>query len=330
MLMNLVFVGDRCCDHSPSSGYDQVCSLFPDAGWLSGKQLSAGRWDWIREPARASACPRYLFHVLYGDCSGRALPAILREKHPQAVIVGSVHQPIAKLVEDRAGLAALSAVDAVITVSEIQSRQLADLQVAAARHVVPHGVWTQKFRPRTSTADQPREQALLVGNYLRDWAGARQALGMLARVGIQSVVVGSAAPERLGFTDPRVVVLPRVSEAELAALYDHSAALLLPVVDATASNALLEAMAAGCPVVCPRFPSLVDEYIGDDLDSFQSGRYDVAVDRLLGYVRQPADRAVRSVALRQRAKRFDWSHLRSRYHETYNDIALANATSIDW
>jgi glycosyltransferase involved in cell wall biosynthesis len=186
---------------------------------------------------------------------------------------------------------------------------------------VPHGVWTHVFRPPSASAPAARDSVLLVGNYLRDWAGTRQIVEMLAAEDVRSVVLGSAAPDRLSVRDPLVEISPRVCEAELAALYDRSAALLLPVLEATASNALLEAMAAGCPVICPRFPSLVDEYLGDAADSYTQGRYDEAVARVLAYVLEPERRAARSRALIKRADLFDWARLRPLLAATYREIA---------
>jgi glycosyltransferase involved in cell wall biosynthesis len=250
--MRLVFVGHRCCDHSPSSGYDQVCSLFPEAGWLSGPDLAAGQLVWVREPVGGSpaftaASSRQTFHVFYGDYSGTALPAILRCQFPQATIVSTVHQPTGMLEHDAAARASLDVVDAVITVSEAQARQLARLGLSASIHVVPHGIWTHAFRPTSPSPHCSRNSVLLVGNHLRDWNGMQQILEHLAAAGVHSVALGSAAAERLSRRDPYVHLVSRVSESDLALMYDQAAALLLPVLDATASNALLEAMAAGCP-----------------------------------------------------------------------------------
>ena len=94
--MDLIFVGHRCCDHSPHSGYDQVCALFPDAGWLHGPDLAAGRLTWHRQPTAPLDLRRAIFHVFYGDCSGSSLPAVLRQRFPQSTIVSTVHQPIAR------------------------------------------------------------------------------------------------------------------------------------------------------------------------------------------------------------------------------------------
>lgn len=125
--MRLVFVGHRCCDHSESSGYDQIASIFPDAGWLDGRSLGAGELEWIRRPRSEEPSPIDLFHVFYGDCSGSALPAILRDRFPEAIVVATAHQPISRLLHDPEGWAGLEAADAVITVCHEQARHLAGL-----------------------------------------------------------------------------------------------------------------------------------------------------------------------------------------------------------
>ena len=84
-------------------------------------------------------------------------------------------------------------------------------------------------------------------------------------------------------------------------------------------------MAAGCPVICPRLPSLVDEYLGDDLDAFDPGRHDVAVARLLHYVRDPGARQARAQALRARVQRFDWGHLQARYAALFEAVSAPAA-----
>jgi glycosyltransferase involved in cell wall biosynthesis len=317
--MNLAFVGHRCCDHSPSSGYDQVCALFPNAGWLSGPDLAAGDLRWFREPDAIDAQAAQVFHVFYGDCSGSALPAILRQRFPHAVIVSTVHQPVDRLRNDPAGYASLYSVDGIITVSRIQLRQLTKLRLDTPIRFVPHGVWTDIFRPPGVTTGE-RKDVLLVGNYLRDWDGTARLVHKLAAAGVRTVVVGSAAASRLSVEHPLVELRSHISEPDLTEAYDRSAALLLPVLDATASNALLEAMSSGCPVICPRLPSLVDDYLGDGIDAFEPGDYDRAAELALGYIAQPERRAARSKVLLERVRRFDWSHLGPELQAAYEAI----------
>jgi glycosyltransferase involved in cell wall biosynthesis len=323
--MSLVFVGDRCGDHSPSSGYDQLCTLFPRAGWLSGRSLAVGELSWIRPPAERLDLSQTLFHVLYGDCSGRVLPSVLRERWPQATIVSTVHQPVSRLVDDQAALASMTVVDEIITVCHAQARGIAGFGLSAPVRVIPHGVWTAAFH--VAQAEEPRERdaVLLVGTYLRDWLLANQVIDRLARCGVQSVVVGPNAGAHITIEHPLVRLSPQLPERELARRYHTSAALLLPVVDATASNALLEAMAAGCPVVCSRVSSLVDEYLEDDSDSFEPGNPDAAVDRILSYISDPPSRTTRAHALARRAEHFDWARLHRRYVLCYEQVRRGTA-----
>jgi glycosyltransferase involved in cell wall biosynthesis len=316
--MRLVFVGHRCCDHSESSGYDQIASIFPDAGWLDGRSLGAGELEWIRRPSSEEPSPLDLFHVFYGDCSGSALPAILRDRFPEAIVVATAHQPISRLQHDPEGWAGLEAVDAVITVCHEQARHLAGLGLRCPVYGLPHGVWTRAFRLAEPDSPTARDSVLMVGTYLRDWDSSRRIIDQLAASGIRTDLVGSG--DRLAVDHPLVTRHSRVSETELARLYQRSAALVLPVLDATASNALLEAMAAGCPVVCPRFASLIDEYLGDDADAYASDDPAGAVARATRLVNDPRYRAARSARLLARVEKFDWEYLRPRFEETYARI----------
>ena len=282
----LTFVGDRCCDHSPSSGYDQVCSLFPAAGWLSGRALEAGEERWIR--AAAEPAVPSLLHVFYGDCSGSAAVPILRERWPGETIVLTVHQPVERMRRDTAAMRACADADAILTVSERQATELAALDLQVPVRAIAHGVWTHRFAPAGGAASSAcvasRREVLLVGNYLRDWPVIDRIVDLLATRGVRCRLVGTNAPGERFAGYEWVTVSPKLSERELADAYDGAAALLMPVLDTTASNALLEAMSAGCPVICNEAPSLVDEYLGDRIDAFEAGDCDAAVDRLLRYV----------------------------------------------
>jgi glycosyltransferase involved in cell wall biosynthesis len=324
--MDVVFVGHRCCDHSPSSGYDQVCALFPESGWLDGRALEDGHLEWLRESKSSATIERAVFHVFYGDCSGKQLPALLRARFPEAVVVSSAHQPVCRLQADEPALAALKASDAIITVSDLQAHELSQAGVLAPIRSIPHGVWTNVFC--ASGSDRRREHVLIVGSFLRDWSAAKYVIRELARTQVRCIALGAGSRDHLARADVLVDGLQRVSEAELINLYGRAAAVFLPFLEATASNALLEAMAVGCPVVCPRIPSLVDEYLGDDVDAFPADRLDIAVRRLLHYVRHPQDRESRSRTLTARAQRFDWSRLKPQYQAVYERAAVSASASI--
>jgi glycosyltransferase involved in cell wall biosynthesis len=160
----------------------------------------------------------------------------------------------------------------------------------------------------------------LVGNHLRDWETSTAVVRTLLTLGIEAVVV--ARPEHLARfpNDPRVSRIHGVSERQLRSLYDESAAVLLAVKDATASNTLLEAMAAGCPVISSRLPSLIHEYAGDGKDSFVVNSPLEAVTRLLAYLEDPRRRFERSRTLMSRALTFDWLHLTAQYRAAYEEV----------
>ncbi|MET0143512.1 MAG: glycosyltransferase family 4 protein [Ilumatobacteraceae bacterium] len=316
--MGLVFVGDRCCDHSPSSGYDQVIAQFPTAGWLSGKALERGDIDWLRAPSAADAS--VAFHVIYGDCSGCHLPALLRRRHPGRPVIATVHKPATRLLADAEARGALEDCDALIALTRSQSEGLRASGCQQPITVIPHGVSIDAFRTAdTAPPPSPSGPILVVGSFLRDWQFAQRVLASPRLRHREVLAVGATARTELRGLPPNVQFTDRLSETELAGCYRTASALFLPVLDGTASNALLEAMAAGCPVICPDLPGFVEDYLGDREDTYAPGDVQSAVDRLdrgtdVGWRRR------RAVVLSGRARHFDWSRLRDRYLDAYATV----------
>ncbi len=317
-MIGLVFVGDRCCDHSPSSGYDQVIAQFPTAGWLSGKALERGDVEWHRPPPAADAS--VVFHVIYGDCSGSGLPALLRRRHPGRPIIATVHKPASRLLAEREARAGLRDCDALIGLTRSQSDELRAGGFHRPITVIPHGVSVDAFRyANTELTPTSPGPILVVGSFLRDWQFARHVLAAPRLRHREVLAVGAAARAQLSGLPPNVHIVDRLSEAELAATYRSASALFLPVLDGTASNALLEAMAAGCPVICPDLPGFVEDYIGDREDSYAPGNAQAAVDKL-DRSTDESWRRRRAVVLADRARHFDWRRLRGQYLDAYATV----------
>jgi glycosyltransferase involved in cell wall biosynthesis len=316
--MNIVFVGHRCCDHSPSSGYDQVCSIFPEAGWLDGRAFEDNQIQWHRK-AEFGIEETQIFHVFYGDCSGKGLPEILRVRFPKASIVSTIHQPVSRLRQDAIACRAIKNSDGIITVSKEQVCELREFELDIPIFMIPHGVWAKVFRPNIHEQFNRRD-VLIVGSFLRDWEGAKKVVKLLTQMGIRSIALGAGAIENLINLGSNIEVPPRVSEVELASLYHRSAAVFLPLTQATASNALLEAMAAGCPIICPRMNSLTDEYLGYESDSFEIGQYEVAAEKILYYIKNPSARIAKQNELLKRVEEFDWAYIKERFARVYQDI----------
>jgi rhamnosyl/mannosyltransferase len=177
--------------------------------------------------------------------------------------------------------------------------------------VVPNGVDTQQFGPDPTVPRASRE-LLFVGR-LTAQKNVRllvEAMALLPRdVTLRLVGEGELWAElsrrigQLGLTNVHLV--GRLPPAEVAAAYRRATAVLLPSSHEGLPLVLLEAMAAGAPVVCSALPELVE--VGGDavlpVDPVTAAGLAAAVHTLLD---DPGRRERLSLAARHRAASYGW------------------------
>jgi len=183
---------------------------------------------------------------------------------------------------------------------------------------VPHGIDTTALVPGTGN-DGTTARFVFVGLHLRDFEVAHLVADRCAREGLDVVFDVVLPADRMGFFTGCANVRrhSNLSEAELMRLYQGSDALFLPLLDGTANNAILEALACGTPVISTHvggIPDYVDEASGwllrpkDADEAFECLRAIIA-DRDLSRIKRDGARA--------KAESFAWPLVAARMRTAF-------------
>jgi glycosyltransferase involved in cell wall biosynthesis len=266
-------IGARWRHHARHSGYDGFAGH-------AGVRLSQVRLPMMpgrrgrRAEARRTAemalahmrdRPGATYHVIYGD---RDLRMVAAEAGRHAIrLIATFHNPPVELALDPPDEHIRKGIAAAILVSESQREYFAGLLPQERVFVAPHGVDTTFFRPATRPGRRGEGHLITVGAKYRDWDTLGEALALLwrDRPRLRLLAVGVPGEEgarlkRLG--RGRVRTLRHVSDRRLRAGYTRARAAVLPLLEATANNSVLEAMACGTPLVASDVGG-VREYTGD-------------------------------------------------------------------
>lgn len=229
----------------------------------------------------------------------------------------------------------------ILTVSEFSKSRIVDLTgIAADKVVVVHnGVDFSRFGDNRNVptgpvhTDQP-PFVLTVGamsprknfqRLLKAWelAGQRGELR-----GVQLYVVGDTAAGvfsevKTSSTIESVRLLGRVSDAKLQSLYRDALVCVNPSLYEGFGLPIVEAFAAGCPVICSNrtsYPEVggaaADYFDPESLDSIAS----TLVEAVARY--QNAERRhQQSLVVRQRAREFDWDQAAGRVFDLLREVS---------
>lgn len=338
---NIYLVGLRFSHHSGHSGYEGFSSyvgtiLKPPVSfrWLKGV------WSWAIDKSVAYMTrPHYalgifltegaaalhmlrqkkaLYHLIYGDVDLWLLPKLRKITRNRLVVTFHEPTPPEWLQLDKIA----PNIDAAFLVSKSQHVYFEKFFPAERIFVIPIGIDTDFFQPGEVFNDE--RICLTVGVHLRDFETLKLAIDLVfkAEPRVRFIAVGSRLPGRNNscLDDDRVSFLDNLSDEELRRVYQMSSLAIFPLKNATASNAFLEAMACGLPIVATDVGG-VREYVGEeagilckprDPEALANGILRILGDSLL------AKRM--SQASRKRARGYDYRVVATQMAEVYSKI----------
>lgn len=340
------FVVFRYAHHSPHSGYARTAEFgVPE---YNGKIITASKplpRSIIRERLLwrlAEGTPGYdrtsmaaelkvawhmlteqgcIYHFLYGETTYHHVAGL--NNFRQNRLVATFHLAplnLENLIQTHSHLRRLSA---VVCVGRNQQEFFARFVGPDRVFFVPLGVDTNYFTPPDSFESRDPNLCLFVGANYRDFPTFRGVIELVSHLRPQTkflAVTSAKAAEQIG-SHPNLTVRSGIPEDEFRNLYRSAALMVMPLHEATANNAVLEAMACGLPLVLSDVGAVRD-YVRPQsaalLPPHDSRRM---TETVLGLLESPVDRKQMSEQARKNAEELAWPNVVKQLEAVYTAIA---------
>lgn len=250
-----------------------------------------------------------LVHYLYGD-HDYFYASRFRRLSPKTKWIATFHHPPAEIADRQqfANKEFLRGLDGIICVGSNQAEYFSEYVGHERVFVVPHGIDTDFFCPGPTVERDPRH-ILVVGASHRDDKTLEFALRALKQryFSLKTTVVGgtknlSESLDGLNWIQFR----SSITDNELLELYRRVSCVLLILGDCTASNALLETIATGCPLVVTDVGGVRD-YIDEQCALLVRPRSpDDVIGAVIALFDDPEIGRKIGMSARQQALRFAW------------------------
>jgi glycosyltransferase involved in cell wall biosynthesis len=287
--------------------------------------IRRGQMPWYRLndlKAELHACSGCLLkkydivHFLDGEHSGQFLPRLVRlSRFPKVRTIASFHQP-AEIAREVINGNLLKWFDKIVLVSPSQVPFFRQYVPADKLHVILHGVDAEFFRPADRNAVTDNIHCITVGHWLRDWNVFKEVVLQLREFIFHVVTTAINEIPHL----PNIRIHSGVDDETLATLYKSADILFLPLVQCTATNALLEGIACGLPAIVTDLES-IRAYLPNSEGIFVANNcVNAFVEALQRLGRDVGLRHRMGARARMRAEELAWSRIVHEYEALYSKM----------
>jgi glycosyltransferase involved in cell wall biosynthesis len=288
--------------------------------------IDYGYEDWLAEMyvlCRSRWKRLDVVHVLNGD---EQLDLLLRQRRLLSCpLIATFHLP-AHRVRERFEVTQkhlLTGIDLAVVVSRTQLPAFRGWLGEDRVVYIPHGINTDRFCPGERVTRQGCARVITVGQHMRDWEAIGEIINQCnaqnLEVRFDFVAWQIGLPRSAHY--PNVHFHSGIPEEQLIQLYREADALLMPVLDATATNAALEALACGTPVISTRIGGMED-YVDDTCGwLFEPGEVTRIVELISDLCNEPEVGSSRRSGARNKALGFSWDAVAQRMRVVYDAVA---------
>lgn len=189
--------------------------------------------------------------------------------------------------------------------------------------VIRHGVRYNFFSMPQDPFSRQGNRVIFVGQWLRDFDTLAEAMELIWKrrpdIYLDCVVpyfARNSEPIQRLAVDPRVKWYANLPDSQLRMLYQAADLLFIPVIDAVANNAVIEALASGLPVVTTNVGGM-NEYIPSQAGSLcPRGDVDAHADAVIKWLSNPRGiKIAAKIARKHSIDHFDWQKIGARVCE---------------
>ena len=328
--MNIYFVHHRSSHHANNSGYGRLMDYI-DAKVIYGNTKFPYRLAKIFAGFQTQAKGNYttgstlkaielyqllkenkgqnnVVHFLNGERDIRHL-GFFKRSFPNTKFCATFHKPPEILKQTIPNPVALQKLDAAIAVGINQVEFLKDwLQIDDVAYI-PHGVDTEFFVP--DIYNKKRNTLLFVGQHLRDFETFNKTVPTLAEKVKDlkvNVVIHPAYKDKI-LPHGCINILTGVKDEQLRLLYQEASLLYLPMLNSTACNSLLEAMACGLPIITSKVGGN-EIYLKDTSNVLcESGNVGKFIDETVALLQDESRLEAIGKTSRKKALELEWSNI---------------------
>ncbi|MBN2457222.1 MAG: glycosyltransferase family 4 protein [Sedimentisphaerales bacterium] len=263
---------------------------------------------------------REIFHFLYGEdayCYSGFVPRGKGKK-----IIATFHQPQPHFERSIRRRNHLKRLDKIVTVSRDRLTYFSEFVEKDKVCFIPHGIDTDFFVPVKEDKEQGSYACLFVGHWLRDFETLKDVIEIVTAKNkdIEFIIVTTQRDLKHLTNVSNADIRIGIPEDELLDHYQSSSLLVLPLVDCTANNSILEGLACGLPIVTTDVGGIRD-YVDDNCAVLVPPKApEIMAEKVLELIENKPLRKTMGENARKKALEFSWPLVAQKFEKLYLDL----------